>query len=136
VVRGLFAHRHFVDRKRVRDAILAVEATTTAPLRVSLAPYFWGDAYSVARRAFKRLRMDRTPERNGVLFFIVPSRRRFAVFADSRAHEKVGQEVWDHVARTIEEGLRAGNPTEGVIRGIEEAGRHLAKHFPLKETST
>jgi len=135
MVKGLFAHRHFLDAKRVRDAILAVEATTTAPLRVTLAPYFWGDAYSVARRAFQRMRLDRTPDRNGVLFFIVPSRRRFAVFADAQAHEKAGQEVWDRVARIMGDALRAGDPTEGVITGIEEAGRHLAKHFP-KERST
>jgi uncharacterized membrane protein len=136
MVTGLFEHRRFLDRKRVRDAIISVERTTTAPLHVSLAPYFWGDVYRVAQRAFKRLRLERTPERNAVLFFIVPSRHRFALFGDEGAHAKIGQEVWDHVARAMEEALCAGDPTEGVVRGIEELGRHLAKHFPLKEIPT
>jgi uncharacterized membrane protein len=137
MVTGLFAHRRFLDRERVRAAILAVERTTSAPVHVSLAPYFWGDVYRTAQRAFKRLRLDCTEERNGVLFFIVPSRRRFAVFGDTGAHEKIGQEIWDHVARIMGEALRGGeDPAEGVIQGIEELGRHLAKHFPLKEIPT
>lgn len=136
MVKGLFAHRHFLDHKRIRDAIFTVERMTTAPLHVCLAPYFLGDVYRTARRIFKRLRLDRLPERNGVLFLIVPSRRRFALFADAGAHEKVGQAGWDHVARIMAKALREGDPTEGVIRGIEESGRRLAKHFPLKETST
>jgi Predicted membrane protein len=42
--------------------------------------------------------MRNTAERNGVLIFLVPSRRRFAVLGDTGIHEKVGQEFWEAVA--------------------------------------
>jgi uncharacterized membrane protein len=123
----------FVDRELVRAAINAVEQRTTARIHVSIAPPFWGDVHRTTKRAFKHHRLAHTPDRNGVLFFLVPSRRRFVILGDIAAHEKVGQQVWDHVAAVMEEGLRSGDPTEALIRGIEELGQHLATHFPRQE---
>ena len=52
----------------------------------------------VAERAFEKLGMARTRQRNAILFFVVPSRRRFAVLGDEGIHAKVGQEFWDAIA--------------------------------------
>jgi putative membrane protein len=67
-----------------------------------------------------------------VHFFVVPSRREFAVVGDVGAHERLGQEAWESVAATVEKHFRAGDPTAGLVAGIEEAGRLLARHFPRK----
>jgi uncharacterized membrane protein len=121
-------HR-FVDKERVREAIVTVELETSAPIQVSLTPYFWGDVRRKAERAFRK-HLAKAPKQNGVLFFVVPSRREFAVIGGVAAHEALGQQAWDTVAAMMQTKLAAGDPTAGLVAGIEEIGRALARHFP------
>jgi len=119
-----------IDAERVKRAIIEAEHETSGEIRVSVAPFFWGPVRRVAQRAFARLKMDQTKERNGILFFIVPSRRRFVVLGDEGIHARVGQELWDSLASILSGHFRKGEFTEGLVRAIEEAGRKLAAHFP------
>ncbi len=128
-------HHRFLDEERVREAIINVEQSTDAPICVSVAPHFWGSIRRTAQRALKRQGLTRLPQRNAVLFFVVPSRREFVILGDAGAHQVLGQETWDAIAAGVQERFHAGNPTSGVIHGIEEVGRHLAQHFPRKKTS-
>jgi uncharacterized membrane protein YgcG len=121
-----------VDGSRVRTAIEAAERRTSGEIRVSVAPYFWGNVRRVAERAFDRLGMTATRERNGVLFFIVPARRRFVVLGDAGIHAKVGQEFWDKVAAAISERFHEGDYTGGLEAGIGAVGEQLATHFPFE----
>ncbi len=119
-----------IDRDKVREAIGEAERRTSGEIRVSVSRFFWGSVRKVAERAFDRLGMTRTKERNGILFFIVPSRRRFAVLGDEGIHAKVGQEFWDTVAAHLGEHFRKGEFTQGLVDAIGEAGERLAAHFP------
>jgi uncharacterized membrane protein len=74
--------------------------------------------------------MTATKDRNAVLFFVVPARRKFAVLGDSGIHERVGQEFWDHIAGVLSERFHEGDFTEGLVAGIKEVGDQLAGHFP------
>jgi uncharacterized membrane protein len=127
-------HR-FVDKKRVRDAIVRAERATSAPISVAVVPHVEGDVHAAALRALHARGLSRTPDRNAVHFFVVPSRREFAVVGDAGAHERLGQAAWDAVAATVERHFRRGDPTAGLITGIEEIGALLARHFPrISET--
>ena len=127
------AHLHrFVDKRRVRDAIVRAEEATDAPISVSVAPHVEGDVHAAALHALHRRGLSRAPGRNAVHFFVVPSRREFAVVGDAGAHERLGQEAWDRVAATVEKHFRLGDPTAGLVAGIEEVGHLLARHFPRK----
>jgi len=119
-----------IDRTRIEEAIRAAEHQTSGEIRVSVAPLFWGDVRKQAERAFARLGMTATQARNGVLFFIVPSRRRFVVLGDEGIHRVVGDEFWSGIASAMSEHFRRGDFTEGIVRGIQEVGRKLAVHFP------
>jgi uncharacterized membrane protein len=119
-----------VDADRVKAAIAAAEKETCGEIKVSVSRFFWGNVRRVAERAFVRLGVARTENRNGVLFFIVPGRRKFVVLGDAGIHAKVGQEFWDCVAGKMSGHFKKGEFTEGLIAGIEEAGRELAAHFP------
>jgi uncharacterized membrane protein len=127
---GLWGWKRSVDPARVLGAIQEAERQTSGQIRVSVAPFFWGDVEKVARRAFDRLGMAGTRERNGVLIFLVPSRRRFAVLGDSGIHGKVDQAFWEGVARCLEAQFRQGAFTEGLEDGIRQLGQGLAQHFP------
>jgi uncharacterized membrane protein len=122
-----------VDEERIRLAIAAAEARTTGRIHVTVSHQIWGSTHSGADRIFKRLRLGNTPERNGVLFFVVPARREFTVVGDLGIHERVGQEFWDRVVSAMSHRIKAGNLTDGILHGIEEAGRELAQHFPKRD---
>jgi uncharacterized membrane protein len=113
-----------IDVERVRQAIAAAEHQTSGRIRVSLAPFFWGDVRRAAERAFTRL------GRRGVLFFVVPARRKFVVLGDEDIHAHVGQEFWHDVTAAVAERFRAGDFTGGLVHGIETVGNELASAFP------
>ncbi len=119
-----------IDVAAVRTAIEAAERMTSGEIRVSVSRFFWGSVRRVGGRAFVRLGMTATKDRNAILFFIVPSRHRFVVLGDEGIHAKVGQKFWDSVAAAMAEDFRKGAFTEGLIGGIKEAGARLAAHFP------
>lgn len=132
---GWLSRRQFlrnIDLPRVEEALRAAERRTSGEIRVSLAPLFWGNVQRAAENAFERLGMTATRERNGVLLFVVPSRRRFAVLGDAGIHAKVGQDFWERVARVLGEHFRTGDFTGGLVAGIHEIGEQLATHFPYQ----
>ena len=119
-----------IDGARIEQAIAAAERLTSGEIRVSVAPLFWGNVERAARLAFERLGMQQTHERNGVLIFVVPARRRFFVLGDTGIHEKVGQRLWDEVAAALQGHFTKGEFTEGLVAAVERVGRALAEHFP------
>jgi len=124
-----------IDDTRVKNAIEEAEDQTSGEIMVSVAPFFWGSVEKAARLAFVRLGVTRTQARNGVLFFIVPSRKKFVVIGDQGIHEKVGQDFWNDVASHLSRHFRSGDFTEGLIHGIAEVGRQLAAHFPYNRST-
>lgn len=119
-----------LDDKRIKEAIAVAERHTSGEIYVSVSPFFWGNVHRVAKKAFARLGLRGTREHNGVLFFVVPARKKFVVLGDAGIHDKVGQEFWHAVTAAVGEKFRAGEYTEGLLRGIELAGEQLALHFP------
>ncbi len=119
-----------IDRARIQEAIDSAERQTSGEIRVSVAPLFWGSIEKAADKAFVRMGMTQTKHRNGVLFFVVPARRKFVVLGDQGIHERVGQEFWNHIAAAVSEKFRDGDFNGGLIQGIEEVGEKLAAHFP------
>jgi uncharacterized membrane protein len=124
------ALKRLVDAEAVERAIEAAERRSSGEIRVSVSTFFWGNVRRTAERAFVRLGMDRTAERNGVLFFVVPSRRTFVVLGDKGIHAAVGQKFWDAVAAAMSERFKKRDFTGGLVHGITEAGIRLADHFP------
>jgi uncharacterized membrane protein len=119
-----------IDHARVVAAIVAAEKKTSGELRVLLARHKAPNAVAAARRHFERLGMTRTRHRNGVLIFLAPHSRTFAVIGDTGVHEKCGDAFWRELAATMSEYFKRGDFTAGLMHGIERAGALLAEHFP------
>ena len=119
-----------IDKNRIKQAIHKAERRTSGEIRVSVSPLFWGDVRKAAQKAFERMGMSATKHRNSVLFFVVPARRKFVVLGDSGIHQKVGDEFWHHIVRTVSEKFQKGDFTGGLVAGIEAVGDDMAKHFP------
>jgi uncharacterized membrane protein len=122
--------RKLLDVERIRQAIEAGEQRTSGEIRVSVAPWFWGDVERAAENAFARLGMTNTAQRNGVLFFLVPARQTFVVRGDDGIHASVGQAFWDQLVSAMSAHFRRGEFTEGLVFGIGAAAEQLAIHFP------
>jgi uncharacterized membrane protein len=120
-----------IDNDRIKEAIRKAEKQTSGEIRVSVSPLFWGDVRKAAEKASVRMRMTATRERNAVLFFVAPARRKFVVLGDSGIHEKVGQEFWPDIVRIVSEKFREGDFMEGLVGGIAAVGERLAPHFPF-----
>ena len=119
-----------IDSARIEEAIRSAERQTSGEICVSVAPFFWGNVTNAAKKAFERMGISRTSARTGVLFFVVPSRRKFVVLGDSGIHEKVGDIFWNKVVGAVAERFRVGDFTYGLVKGIEQVGEQLSAHFP------
>lgn len=122
--------RKDIDIASVTAAVEAAERTTSAEIVVSIAPFFLGRVWAAARRAFVRLGVSRTRERNGVLVFVAPSRRQVAVLADDGALARVDPSVWPDTATRIAAAFARGEGTAGLVDGIARLARALRGPFP------
>lgn len=127
---GIFSSIPKIDHDRVTAAIQAAELRTSGEIRVVLARHQVDDPVATARNHFERLGMTRTAERNGVLIFIAPRSRNFAVIGDTGVHEKCGDGFWQELAAAMTERFKCGDFTGGLVHGIERAGNLLKTHFP------
>lgn len=122
---------HGIDVAAVERAVREAEGRTTGEIRVALARfYFWGDVRRAAARTFDRLGMRRTRQRNGVLIFVAPWRRRFAILGDDGVCDRVAPEFWQRLVDPLAEAFRAGDATGGLARAVASLGAELAVHFP------
>lgn len=125
--------KRMLDPDRVSAAIRQAEAGCSAEIRVSVSGALWGDPRKRAEKAFVKLGMADTRHRNGVLIYLMPHRKRFAVLGDTGIHTAVGQAFWDSVAASLSERFQSGDFTGGLESGIAGIGRQLATHFPAGE---
>lgn len=130
VTRRQYSLARGVDEEKIAAAIRDAEAHTTGIIVVELSPHARGGVRKAAERSFARLRLHRAPHRNNILFFIVPSKREFAIIGDAGIHEKVGQEFWERLAAAVGRDIREADLTAGLVRGIVEIGQQLNAHFP------
>lgn len=121
-----------IDHDRVLEAIRQAEKRTSGEIRISVSSLFWGDAEKAAQKAFGRMGMNATQERNAVLLFIAPARGQFVVWGDIGIHEKVGEQFWHDTVTIVEGKFRGGDFTEGLVAAIAAVGGQLALHFPFK----
>jgi uncharacterized membrane protein len=119
-----------VDHERIVAAIREAEARSRGEIRVHVTAKDVVDAQAAAATQFDRLGMSATRERSGVLLYVAPRSRRFAVIGDSGIHERCGPEFWSQVAAAMEAAFREGRFTDGLVHGIARAGEVLAAHFP------
>jgi uncharacterized membrane protein len=118
------------QEQRIVAAIEAAELLTSGEVRVHLNDTCKGDALKDAEKVFKRLRMDQTADRNGILFYIALESHKFAVVGDLGIHAIVGQSFWDGIRDHMVTELKEGRWLEAIELGVAEAGRALAQYFP------
>jgi uncharacterized membrane protein len=125
-----------LDHDRIVAAIREAEGRSRGEVRVHVASHAVEDVEKAAAQHFEALGMTRTAERNGVLLFVAPPSRAFAVVGDTAIHERLGADFWREVAAAMEADFRAGLYTDGIVKGVARVGEGLAAHFPREAGRT
>ena len=122
-----------LEHDRIIQAILEAEAKSSGEIRVYVQRgKLAGEALSEARKRFRALEMEKTRERNGVLIFVAPRARKFAIVGDKGIHEKCGNELWQRVVDKMREHFQNAHFTDALVEAIHEIGQVLAVQFPLR----
>ena len=121
-----------LQNEQIVAAIRAAEAKTSGELRVFISRKKAGDALTAAKHEFTRMGMTKTAERNGVLIFVAPKSRTFAILGDQGIHARCGEGFWRELAEQMTAHFRNAEFTQGIVGAVEKAGALLGEHFPRK----
>ena len=125
----------FLKQLRHDDIVAAIrgaEAITSGEIRVFISRKDVSEPVEVAKEHFIRMKMAETQERNGVLIFVAPRTRKFAVIGDEGVHRKCGNKFWTALTAEMSDRFRESKFSEGIIHGVKSAGKILAEHFPRR----
>ncbi len=111
-------------------AIQAAEKKTSGEIRVFISRKNVADPVAAAQTHFEKLGMTKTRHRNGVLIFVAPRARKFAVIGDTAVHQLCGDAFWQALAAEMTGHFKKSDFTAGIIHAIQKAGELLAAHFP------
>jgi len=124
------------DQLAIKNAIVQAEKDTSGEIRVHIEDTFTGDVLDQAAFIFKKLKMHKTEQRNGVLFYFAIRNRKFAIIGDAGINAKVPEGFWDRIKEIMTEHFRNNRFTEGLAEGIKLAGEQLIEHFPYLQNDT
>ena len=121
------------EQQRIIEAIRQAEKQTSGEVKVHIEKKCpTADVMERAKEVFGLLNMHLTEERNGVLFYLAYEDRKFAVLGDKGIYEKVSLDFWDSTKDLLRAHFSKNQFSEGLSKGIAEAGLQLKKHFPYQ----
>ncbi len=114
------------------EAIRTAESHSSGEIRVHIDANTDTDNAKKAFSVFQTLCMNKTAERNAVLFHVNFEQKYLTIIGDEGIHHKVHQSFWDRVHDEITAEFAHGNYADGLKKGILKTGLELKKYFPLK----
>jgi uncharacterized membrane protein len=90
----------------------------------------------LAKHEFERLGIGKTRDKTGILIYIILEERQFYILADSAINNKVTENTWHKIKDEMQEYFLKGKFAKGILHGVEETGKVLAEHFPVKPDDT
>jgi uncharacterized membrane protein len=130
---SFFTKRHFFsdeEEKRIMDAIREAELESSGEIRLFVESNCPKDIRARTLEMFKRLKMYRTRERNGVLIYIAMDDHRYAIFGDEGIHAKMGFEFWTSEVADLKKYFLENQIVTGICQVVLDIGQALKKHFP------
>jgi uncharacterized membrane protein len=121
------------QQAQILASVKEAELETSGEIRVHIETSLKGDVLDRAAWLFKKLGMDKTAERNGVLFYLAVDDRKFAILGDGGLNSKVPAGFWNEISEHLKKNFKEGKFTEGLSEGIIMAGNQLKRHFPYKK---
>lgn len=131
------------QRNEIADAIAKAEAMTSGEIRIlvvaasSVLPLLSKKDRKIAvrrraEREFAKLKIQNTRDRTGVLMMVSLEERMVQVLAGVGINSVVPENTWPVMVRCITEGIKAGNPAQGITMAVADIGKMLSENFPIK----
>lgn len=117
------------------EAIKTAENFSTGEIRIHIDTHTKGKSARKALQVFKSLKMDKTHDRNAVLFHVNFDEKYLTIIGDKGIHKKVSQVFWDVLHDQITKEFSKGNFFEGLRDAVLETGQELKRYFPTSGTN-
>ncbi len=85
-----------------------------------------------AIEAFHRFKLAETKDATGILIYVSLFEHMVTVLGDSGINEKIEPDNWQDICDIAIQGIKNGDPAEGLVNAIEQCGALLSKHFPIQ----
>ena len=116
----------------ITQAIEQAEHQTSGEIRVHLETKCGEDVLDRAAWLFKKLKMNETKDRNGVLIYLSINDRKFAIIGDAGINKVVPEGFWNENKEMMISHFSKGEFALGIINGIEKTGEQLKQYFPYQ----
>jgi uncharacterized membrane protein len=120
------------EQQLIRQAIERAEKNTSGEIRVCVEKSCSEDPLNRAAGYFFKLEMDKTKLRNGVLIYLATTDHKFAIIGDAGINKVVPANFWDDAKEAMLACFKEGNLAQGIITGIDRAGKQLQRYFPYE----
>lgn len=122
------------EEQEIIEAIRLAERTTSGEIRVHLECKTTQEPLKRAQEVFHFLKMDNTKEENGVLIYIAVDQKLLAICGDRGINNKVPADFWESTKEKMIAHFKKGAFKEGIITGVQHAGKKLSTFFPWDHT--
>ncbi len=118
------------EEQLISEAVESAERFTSGEIRICLEKSCSEPVLDRAVTYFKKLGMDKTAKRNGVLIYISTQDHQFAIIGDSGINSVVPHDFWVSTKEAMVGHFKNGDLAGGIITGVKLAGEQLQKFFP------
>lgn len=120
------------QKNEIETAIQTAELNTSGEIRVHIESKCPNDPMDRAAFWFAELKMQKTEQRNGVLFYMAVDDKKFAILGDVGINSKVDEGFWNSTKDLMLDFFKDGKYSQGLSVGIIQAGLQLKQHFPYQ----
>ena len=120
------------QEQQIIDAIRAAEKNTSGEIRVHLERNSEKDPLERAKEVFYFLKMDKTKNKNGVLFYVAVDDKKFSVLGDTGINNLVSEDFWYSIKDAVIQHFSIGSYADGLKEGILATGEKLKEFFPFQ----
>lgn len=120
------------QKNAILNAIKEAEKNTSGEIRVHIERKCKSEPLDRAAYIFEKLKMHKTKERNGILFYLAIEDRKFAILGDIGINKCVEENFWENIKNTMITKFKQSDFVDGLTTGIKMTGEKLKKYFPYK----
>lgn len=120
------------QKKQITDAIKDAELNTSGEIRLHVEKNCKINVLDRAAYIFNKLKMQKTEQRNGVLFYLAVEDHKFAILGDAGINAVTPDNFWDEIKNVVLDYFKENKYAEGLAKGIRMAGEALQEKFPYQ----
>lgn len=121
------------EQNYIKEAIENAERFTSGEIRICVEDNCNELVLDRAANYFKKLGMHETALRNGVLIYIALKSHQFAILGDAGINKVVPENFWESTKELMSTYFKEGKLCEGIVEGINSAGKQLKMYFPCTD---